>query len=68
MSEKRVRPSMFGVEDGKAVIKTELGIVEVYDRDVSRLMFVLYQVMDEADKDTALMLLGPREEPRSGTS
>lgn len=57
MSEKRMRPSLFGVENGRVVIKTELGTVEVYDRDISRLLFVLTQVMDETDRDIARSLL-----------
>lgn len=46
---KTYQPLMFGTRDGKAIIRIEDGEVEVHSRDVSRLWFVLSQVMDKAD-------------------
>jgi hypothetical protein len=44
---------MFGNRDGKAIIQTEAGEVEIFDRDLSRLWFVMSQVMDKADLQIA---------------
>jgi len=46
---------MFGNRDGKAVITTEAGEVEIHGRDVSRLWFVRSQIMDKADLEIALL-------------
>lgn len=47
---KTFQPLMFGNRDGKAIIRIEEGEVEIHGRDVSRLYFVLSQIMDEADR------------------
>ncbi len=52
---KVLRPLMFGNRDGKAVITTEAGEVEIHGRDVSRLWFVRSQIMDKADLEIALL-------------
>jgi len=50
---KPLKPLMFGNRDGKAIISTEAGEVEVHGRDLSRLWFVMSQVMDKADLQIA---------------
>jgi len=52
---KVLRPLMFGNRDGKAVITTEAGEVEIHGRDVSRLWVVRSQIMDKADLEIALL-------------
>jgi len=52
-----VRPSSFYYRDGKAVIVTEEQEIEIYDKDISRLLFMLTQVMDAADRKILEMLL-----------
>ena len=44
-----MRPLMFSVDGNKAIIHTEKGPVEIFDRDLSRLWHVMSMVMDKAD-------------------
>lgn len=44
------QPLMFANRDGKAVIHIKDGRVEIHGRDLSRLYFVMSQVMDDADR------------------
>lgn len=50
---KPLKPLMFGNRNGKAIIKTKAGDVEIYGRDLSRLWFVMSQVMDKEDLQIA---------------
>lgn len=47
---KTYQPLLFGVRDGKAIIRIEDGEVEIHGRDISRLYFALAQVMDGTDR------------------
>ena len=47
------QPMMFGNRDNKAIISIKGGEVEIHGRDLSRLWFVLSQVMDKADLQIA---------------
>ena len=44
-----VRPLAFGRNEEAALIALDGSTVEIKDRDLSRLWFVMSQVMDEAD-------------------
>ena len=48
------KPMRFETSGKKAIIITEAGEVEVSGRDLSRLWFVLSQVMDKADLQIVL--------------
>jgi len=47
------QPLSFENSGKKAIIRTEAGDVEIHGRDLSRLWFVMSQVMDKADLQIA---------------
>ena len=62
------KPLMFSAKEGKALIHIKDGVVEIADRDISRLYFMLSQVMDDADRQIVLMDLRQRGLTEKGQS